>query len=124
MSTFMIGNFLEMLIINAHYNRSYDHVAYNDSHAIVASSYTFVHGRGRLRRSNVVPHVPRRMCNELSTIYHACNTSFTLLCKNEKVVARKLGSKCKGDKTCIWVPKAIVTNLVGPNKSWVPKTQA
>ncbi|KAL5672419.1 hypothetical protein ACJX0J_016725, partial [Zea mays] len=27
-------------------------------------------------------------------------------------------------KTCIWVPKAIVTNLVGPNKSWVPKTQA
>ena len=47
-----------------------------------------------------------------------------LLCKNEKVVARKLGSKCKGDKTCIWVPKTIVTNLVGPNKSWVPKTQA
>jgi hypothetical protein len=44
--------------------------------------------------------------------------------KNTKVVARKLGSKCKGDKTCIWVPKVIVTNLVGPNKSWVPKTQA
>jgi hypothetical protein len=35
-----------------------------------------------------------------------------------------LGFKCKGDKTCIWVPKVIVTNLVGPNKSWVPKTQA
>ena len=46
-----------------------------------------------------------------------------LLCKNEKVVARKLGSKCKGDKTCIWLPKAIVTNLVGANKSWLPKTQ-
>jgi hypothetical protein len=44
--------------------------------------------------------------------------------KIQKVVARKLGSKCKGDKTCIWVPKVIVTNLVGPNKSWVPKTQA
>jgi hypothetical protein len=28
------------------------------------------------------------------------------------------------DKTCIWVPKTIVTNLVGPNKSWVPKSQA
>jgi hypothetical protein len=39
-------------------------------------------------------------------------------------VAKKLRAKCKGDKTCIWVPKAIVTNLVGPNKSWVPKTQA
>jgi hypothetical protein len=44
--------------------------------------------------------------------------------KNAKVVAWKLGSKCKGDKTCIWVPKVIVTNLAGPNKSWVPKTQA
>jgi hypothetical protein len=68
-------------------------------------------------------HVPRRVCDKPSTIYHACNTSFALVCKNEKVVARKLGSKCKGDKTCIWVPKTIVTNLVGPNKSWVPKTQ-
>ena len=51
-------------------------------------------------------------------------TLFVLSCKNAKVVARKLGSKCKGDKTWIWVPKTIVTNLVGPNKSWVLKTQA
>ena len=43
---------------------------------------------------------------------------------DKKVVARKLGAKCKGDKTCIWVPKDIVTNLVGPNKSWEPKTPA
>jgi hypothetical protein len=71
-----------------------------------------------------VSHAPRKMCNEPSTMYHACNTSFVLLCKNAKVVARKLGFKCKGDKTCILVPKTIVTNLVGPNKSWVPKTQA
>jgi hypothetical protein len=94
---------------NAHYNRS---------HAMFASSSTFVHRKPR--KNHVVHHVPRRVCNEPSTIYHACNTSFAIYCKNEKVVARKLGSKCKGDKTCIWVPKAIVTNLVGPNKSWVP----
>jgi hypothetical protein len=105
---------------NAH--RSNDHNAF-DSHAMFASSSTFLHGRSKPRRNHVVHHVPRRVCNEPSTIYHACNTSFALLCKNEKVVARKLGSKCKGDKTCILVPKAIVTNLVGPNKSWVPKTQ-
>jgi hypothetical protein len=105
---------------NAHYNRSYDEF---NSHAMFAFSSTFVHGRSKPRRNHVVHHVPRRVCNEPSTIYHACNTSFAIFCKNEKVVARKLGSKCKGDKTCIWVPKAIVTNLVGPNKSWVPKTQ-
>jgi hypothetical protein len=107
---------------NAHYNMSYDHDAFN-SHDMIASSSTFVHGRSRPRKNHVMHHVPRRVCNKPSTIYHACNTSFALLCKNDKVVARKLGSKCKGDKTCIWVPKAIVTNLVGPNKSWVPKTQ-
>jgi hypothetical protein len=93
-----------------------------DSHAMIASS-SFVHGRN-MPRKNVVHHVPRKLCTEPSTIYHACNTSFAICCKNKKVVARKLGAKCKGDKTCIWVPKDIVTNLVGPNKSWVPKTQA
>jgi hypothetical protein len=108
----------------SNYNKRYVHTAYNDSHAMFSSSSTFVHGRSRPRRNHVVSHVPRKICNEPTTVFHACNTSFLLSCKNEKVVARKLGSKCKGDKTCIWVPKIIVTNLVGPNKSWVPKTQA
>ena len=109
------------------YDRKFSRNAYNDrdyDHAMISSSSTYDCSRNRPRKNNIVPHVPRRMCNEPSTIYHSYNTSFMLLCKNEKVVARKLGSKCKGDKTCIWVPKVIVTNLVGPNKSWVPKTQA
>jgi hypothetical protein len=106
-----------------HYNRSYDHDAFN-SNVMFASSSTFVHGRSKPRRNHVVHHVSKKMCNESTTVFYACNTSFVLSCKNAKVVARKLGSKCKGDKSCIWVPKTIVTNLVGPNKSWVPKTQA
>jgi hypothetical protein len=102
----------------ASHNRRYDHDAC-ESHAMFASSSNF---NGRPRR-NFVSHAPRKMCNKPTTIFHACNTTFVLSCKNEKVVPRKLVSKCKGDKTCIWVPKAIVTNLVGPNKSWVPKSQ-
>jgi hypothetical protein len=102
---------------NSHYNRSYNAF---DSHAMNASSSNF---NGRPRR-NFVSHAPRKVCNKPTTVFHACNTTFVLSCKNKKVVARKLGSKCKGDKTCIWVPKAILTNLVGPNKSWVPKTKA
>jgi hypothetical protein len=109
---------------SSNYNKSCVHTAYNDSHGMFASSSTFVHGRNRPRKNHVVHHVPKKMCKEPTTVFHACNTSFVLSCKNEKVVARKLGSKCKGDKTCIWVPKIIVANLVGPNKSWVPKTQA
>jgi hypothetical protein len=109
-------------------NRSYDAF---DSHAMVASSSSIMHDRNLARR-NVINHMPRgnvvhvsrKIINEPSTIYHACNASFAICRKDRKVIARKLGAKCKGDKTCIWVPKAIVTNLVGPNMSWVPKTQA
>jgi hypothetical protein len=117
------------------YDRKFSRNTYRDyDHAMIASSSTYDCSRNRPRRNhvvshaprrnNVVSHVPRKMCNELTTVFHTCNTSFILSCKNAKVVARKLGSKCKGDKTCIWVPKTIVTNLAGPNKSWVPKTQA
>ena len=88
----------------ANHNKSYVHAAYNDAHAMFASSSTFVHGRSRPRKNHVVHHVPRKMCNIPTNVFHACNTLFVLSCKNEKVVARKLGSKCKGDKTCIWVP--------------------
>jgi hypothetical protein len=113
---------------HAYNDRCYDRIGSHDatfnSHAMFASSSTFVHARRRPRRNHVVSHAPRKTCNGPTTVYHACNVSFVLLCKNAKVVARKLGSKCKRDKTCIWVPKTVVTNLVGPNKSWVPKTQA
>jgi len=95
---------------------------------MIASSSSIMHDRN-LTRKNVMPkrnvvHVSRKVNNEPSTIYHACNASFAICRKDRKVIARKLGAKCKGDKTCIWVPKDIVTNLVGPNKSWVPKSQA
>jgi hypothetical protein len=112
---------------NVHYDRSCN--AY-DSNAMFASSSSIMHDRN-LARKNVIHHMPRRnvvhasrkVSNEPSTIYHACNASFAICRKDKKVVARKLGARCKGDKTCIWVPKTIVANLVGPNKSWVPKTQ-
>jgi hypothetical protein len=102
-----------------------------DSYAMTASSSSYMHGRDMHRRNVIhhmprrdVAHVPRKVIHEPSTIYYACNTSFAICRKDKKVIARKLGARCKGDKTCIWVPKTIVTNLVGPNKSWVPKTQA
>jgi hypothetical protein len=105
--------------------RSYDAF---DSHAMIASSSSIMHDRN-MARKNALPkinvgHVPRKVMNEPFTIYHALNASFAICRKDKKVVARKVGAKCKGDKTCIWFPKAICTNLVGPNMSWVPKTQA
>jgi hypothetical protein len=98
-----------------------------DSNAMFASSSSMHHRnlarKNAMSRRNIV-HVPRKVINEPSTIYHVSNASFAICRKDKKIVARKLGAKCKGDKPCIWVPKTICTNLIGPNKSWVPKTQA
>jgi hypothetical protein len=98
-----------------------------DSHSMFASSSSsYAHGRNRPRRhvQHVASHAPRNASNGPTMFYQTYDASFVLMCKNDKVVARNLGPKCKRDKTCIWVPMDYVTNLVGPNKSWVPKTQA
>jgi hypothetical protein len=98
-----------------------------DSHAMFASSSSsYAHGRNIPRRHvhHVASHAPRNASNGPTMLYQTYDASFVLMCKNDKVVARNLGPKCKRDKSCIWVPKSHVTNLIGPNKSWVPKTQA
>ena len=59
-------------------------------------------------RKNII-HAPRKVIKEPSTIYCALNASFAICRKNRKIVARKLGAKCKGDKTCIWVPKTWIS---------------
>jgi hypothetical protein len=108
----------------AHRDRCYDHAIAFSSHAMFASSSSYAHGRNMPRRHYTVSHAPRRASTRPTMLYQTCDASFVLTCKNNKVVARSLGAKCKRDKTCIWVPTSVVTNLVGPNKSWVPKTQA
>jgi hypothetical protein len=118
----------------AHHDSCYDHVVFPvchddvfNSHAMFASTNSpHVHGKNKPRRHvhRVVSNAPRNASNGPTMLYRTYDTSYVLICKNDKVVARNLGPKCKGDKTCIWVPKSYVTNLAGPNKSWVPKSQA
>jgi hypothetical protein len=117
----------------AHHDVCYDHNilpmchdAVFDSPAMYASSSSsYVHGRSRPRHHvHYVSHALRNAFKGPTMLYHTYYASYVLLCKNDKVVARNMGPKCKGGKTCIWVPKSYVTNLVGSNKSWVPKSQA
>jgi hypothetical protein len=123
-------DYLYAHVKNVHHDRCYNHAAlptYHDttfSHAMFASSSSYAHGRNRPRHHHAASHAPRDASNGPTMIYQTYDASFVHLCKNDKVVARSLGPKCKRDKTCIWVPKSYVTNLVGLNKSWVPKTQA
>jgi hypothetical protein len=117
-----------------HHDACNDHVVlpvhYGDfvSHAmIVASRFSHVHGRSRPRRhmSHAVSNAlkDRIASHGLSMLFRTFHASYVLYCKNNRIVASNVGPKCKKGKTCIWVPKTYVTNLVGPNKSWVPKSQ-
>jgi hypothetical protein len=75
-----------------------------DSHVIIASSSSsYVHGRNKSRRHvhHVISHVPINASNGPTMLYQTYDASFVLMCKNDKVVVRSLGPKCKRHKTCI-----------------------
>jgi hypothetical protein len=44
--------------------------------------------------------------------------------KSGKVVAKYVGGKHKSPKTCVWVPKVLVSNVKRPKTIWVPKNKA
>jgi hypothetical protein len=52
------------------------------------------------------------------------DASYVLTNKSGKVVAKYVGAKHKGSKTCVWVPKVLVSNVKGPKTIWVPKNKA
>jgi hypothetical protein len=52
------------------------------------------------------------------------DASYVLTNKSGKVVAKYVGGKHKGSKTCVWVPKVLVSNIKGPKTVWVPKNKA
>jgi hypothetical protein len=77
---------------HAHNDRCYGNIVPHNAafnpHAMVASSSTYAYGRNKSRRNHVVSYAPRKTCTSPTTIYHACNASFVLSCKNAKVVAK------------------------------------
>jgi hypothetical protein len=62
--------------------------------------------------------------NEHSISFKTFDASFVLTNKSGKVVAKYVGGKHKSPKTCVWVPKVLVSNVKGPKTVWVPKDKA
>jgi hypothetical protein len=62
--------------------------------------------------------------NEHSISFKTFDASFVLTNKYDKVVAKYVGGKHKSPKTCVWVPKVLVSNVKGPKTVWVPKDEA
>jgi hypothetical protein len=62
--------------------------------------------------------------NEHNISFKTFDASYVLTNKSEKVVAKYVGRKHKSPKTCVWVPKVLVSNVKGPKTVWVPKNKA
>jgi flagellar biosynthesis component FlhA len=59
--------------------------------------------------------------NDSNISFKTLDASYVLTNKSGKVVAKCVGGKHKGSKTCVWVPKVLVSNVKGPKTIWVPK---
>jgi hypothetical protein len=62
--------------------------------------------------------------NEHNISFKTFNASYVLTNKSGKVVAKYVGGKHKSPKTCVWVPKVLVSNVEGPKTVRVPKNKA
>jgi hypothetical protein len=62
--------------------------------------------------------------NEPNVSFKTFDASYVLTNKSGKIVAKYVGGKHKGSKTCVWVPKVLVSNVKGPKTVWVPKNKA
>jgi hypothetical protein len=62
--------------------------------------------------------------NEPNISFKTFDASYMLTNKSGKVVAKYVEGKHKGSKTCVWVPKVLVSNVKGPKTVWVPKNKA
>jgi hypothetical protein len=52
--------------------------------------------------------------NEPNVSFKTFDASYVLTNKSDKVVAKYVGGKHKGSKTCVWVTKVLVSNVKGP----------
>jgi hypothetical protein len=62
--------------------------------------------------------------NEPIVSFKTFDASYVLTNKSGKIVVKYVGGKHKGSKTCVWVPKVLVSNVKRPKTIWVPKNKA
>jgi hypothetical protein len=60
---------------------------------------------------------------EHNVSFKTFDASYVLTNKSGKIVAKYVGGKHKSSKTCVWVPKVLVS-VKGPKTVWVPKNKA
>jgi hypothetical protein len=76
------------------------------------------------KATNHVSHASNIDANASYMSYHAFDASYILMKNNfGRVIALYVGPHHKRPKTCVWVPKVLVTNVKGPNQVWLLKNK-
>jgi hypothetical protein len=79
-------------------------------------------------REHKIGKIPKKKIpnalNEHNVSFKTFDASYVLTNKSGKVVAKYVGGKHKSPKTCVWVPKVLISNVKGPNTVWIPKNKA
>jgi 3D (Asp-Asp-Asp) domain-containing protein len=97
------------------------------SHFVSHHAFLYKNETSRSRHSTHVK-IPKKKTptasNDHNVSFKTFDASYVLTNKSGKVVAKYVGGKHKGSKTCVWVPKVLVSNIKGPKTVWVPKNKA
>jgi hypothetical protein len=97
------------------------------SHSVSHHAFMYKNEASSSRQSTQVK-LPKKKSpttsNEPIVSFKTFDASYVLTNKSGKVVAKYVGGKHKGSKTCVWVPKVLVSNVKGPKTVWLPKNKA
>jgi hypothetical protein len=94
------------------------------SHPVAHHAYIYRNEASSSRHTTHIKMPKKKIVdasNEHSISFKTFDASFVLTNKSGKVVAKYVGGKHKGPKTCVWVPKVLVSNVKGPKTVWVSK---
>jgi hypothetical protein len=97
------------------------------THSVSHHAFIYKNEASSTRRSTHVK-MPKKKTpiasNDHNISFKTFDASYVLTNKSGKVVVKYVGGKHKGSKTCVWVPKVLVSNVKGPKTVWVPKNKA
>ena len=97
------------------------------SHSALHHAYMYSNEASSSRRSTHVKMSKKKSpiaSSDHNISFKTFDASYVLTNKSGKVVAKYVGAKHKISKTCVWVPKVLVSNVKGPKTVWVPKNKA
>jgi hypothetical protein len=96
-------------------------------HNVSHHAYLYRNEASNSRHSTHIKMLKKRIVNasnENDISFKTFDASYVVTNKLGKVVSKYVGGKHKNPKTCVWVPKVLVSNVKGPKTVWVPKNKA